>query len=295
MGRFLNAALQVLRDEKRPLRPQELVQLANDRGYLETRGKTPWQTMKSKLSTNILKEKEHSLFMRTSAGLFSLREWSQREFVAPRFEKGLLEEDIAVIPRESLGHFIPGPGLVRSPFDIRRLLTEYAPMRRSEAERDFSVIQLISVFLVTFGPALLTYKRTKRLPESRLHGEYSAFFGGHITPRDLGGMAPLFEPFDLKHDSGNLQRELGEELRLASTPEMKYYGLIYESSRLVSSQHLGIIFRTYLASPNFTIGERGFLSDPRFETIEQIRKRFDEFENWSQLIIRHLSEHCDED
>src|SRR5688572_20630238 len=99
MPDFLNAAYKVLSKEKKPLSPREIVDLAVDNGWLLSKGKTPWQTMKSKLSTNILSRKDNSLFMRTSKGLFALREWvgeNHTEYIADRYQKALMEEDILV-------------------------------------------------------------------------------------------------------------------------------------------------------------------------------------------------------
>ena len=60
----------------------------------------------------------------------------------------------------------------------------------------------------------LTYKRTKRLPESRLHGFYSFAFGGHLNPNDL---KPLLNIFDPELAAPLLLREsLEKELRINS-------------------------------------------------------------------------------
>src|SRR5437867_2726011 len=97
MGQFLNSAWRVLTEEGRPLGHRELTQLAVQRAYLTTKGKTPWQTMKSKLSTDILRRREASQFMRTDKGLFGLRAWiDKHEYVADRYQRALLDEDILV-------------------------------------------------------------------------------------------------------------------------------------------------------------------------------------------------------
>ena len=291
MGQFTKAAYEVLKWEMRPLTARELTDVATKDGRLRSSGKTPWQTMKSKLSTDILSRGTESLFMRVEEGKFSLREWkgSYPEHIAQRFQKALFDEDIVVFPSASLAKYIPNVGLYTGTLDRDALLAECRPMRRREAEENTDVIQLVSVFVVHFQNRYLTYKRTKRLPESRLHGYYSLGFGGHLNPDDL---RPLLNIFDPDVAGPLLLRELGEELRLdkRTAPAMCYRGLLYDDSRPVSRQHLGITYDVFLNSDRFEIGERGFLMDAKFETLEQITSREQEFENWSWILIREERE-----
>ncbi len=187
VGVFLKAAYEVLHITRKPLTAPEIVEAARARGLLKTSGMTPEQTMKSKLATNILTNGDRSPFMRAAKGRFALREWkgAYPEHIADRYQKALFDEDIVVFPATSLRRYVPVDGLYRGDFDKGELYDECRPMRRREAEEDFSVIQLISVFVIRHNDLYLTYKRTKRLPESRLHGVYSLGFGGHLNPNDL--------------------------------------------------------------------------------------------------------------
>lgn len=291
MGQFTKAAYEVLKREMRPLTAREIADIAVRDGLLRSSGKTPWQTMKSKLSTDILSSGSESLFMRVEEGRFSLREWKGRypEHVANRFTKALFDEDIVVFPSASLKAYVSRPGLYAGNLDRNALLGECRPMRRREAEEDASVIQLVSVFVVRYRDRILTYKRTRRLPESRLHGFYSIGFGGHLNPEDL---RPLLNIFDPDMAAPLLLRELGEEIRLnrGEIPRLRYRGLLYDDSRPVSRQHLGITYDVFLRSEKFEIGERGFLMDAKFETLEEIISRREEFENWSWILIQEEQE-----
>jgi hypothetical protein len=60
MGRFLKAAYEVLERTDRALSAAEIVGQAKTLGLLSTSGQTPAQTMKSKLSTDILTKGENS-------------------------------------------------------------------------------------------------------------------------------------------------------------------------------------------------------------------------------------------
>ena len=300
MGHFTDAAHRVLSEERRPLSARDLTELGLERGYLSTSGKTPSQTMKSKLSTDILKLKSRSLFMRTAEGKFGLREWkdaTNAEYVADRFSKGLMRERVAVFPSSSLSKYVPGTGL--HPITLENseaLLAECRPMLREQAEQDFKVVQLISVFILRFGCHYLTYKRTKRLPESRLHGYYSMIFGGHISHREPFQLFDMFRP---DHEGWALRRELNEEVRFSDRfyPEIRYKGLLYDNIQPVSTQHLGIAYDVLLKNKDYKIGERGFLMNPKFETLEEIEGRSSQFENWSLLVAqyerRHMTSTCD--
>ena len=287
MGRFLDAAYSALRSKGRPMDARELTQAALDRGFLVSTGKTPWQTMKSKLSVDILKKRNGSLFMRTSSGLFGLREWrgQHSEHIADRFQKALIDEDIVVIPANAISLYVPGSGLHRNISGRSPLRFAWSPMRRSKAEVDLSVIQLVSVFLIRYKNKYLTYKRAKRLPEARLHGFYSIAFGGHLNPDDMPDLLNILVPEQGLHF---LLRELTEEVRLEQDvlESIDYRGLLYDTSRDVSKQHLGIVYDVTLRMPKYEIGERGFLMDPKFETLDQILSRLEEFENWSALLAR---------
>ena len=288
MGIFLDVAYKILREKGEPLSAKDIVELAINNGELSTKGMTPSQTMKSKLSTDILRRGDKSRFMRAEQGKFALRMWADHvtEFTADRFQKALFDEDIVVFPASDLPLFVPGPGLT-----VVEKISNYSHifknMRRREAEADVTVIQLVSVFIIRHKSRILTYKRTKRLPESRLHDFYSLAFGGHLNPDDV---THLFNILDPSQGLPWLLRELGEEVKLRSLGgnRVLYRGLLYDSSRSISRQHLGITYEVLVDNEEFKIGERGFLMDAKFEDVNDIRQRKDQFENWSLLLLDKL-------
>ena len=285
MAKFLYAAYRVLKEKKIPLSAREIADIAIQEGILITEGKTPYQTMKSKLSTDILKRHSNSFFMRTSSGKFGLREWdSDEEYRAPRFKKSIMDEDIIVFDKSNLIILVDRNGI--TPVDITRVEGILKKIcfseRRSIAEQANDLVQLISSFVVRQSNKYLTYKRTKRLPESKLHGYYSIMFGGHITDQEF---KPLLSIFDPRMKSMFITRELFEELIVDSISNIEFRGLLYDDSVPVSRIHLGIVYDVSIADPNFSIGERGFLMDPKFEDLDSIVSRIKDFENWSRIII----------
>ena len=282
MGVFLDAAYKILLEAQEPLSARDITERAVGCGYLVSLGKTPWQTMKSKLSTDILRRGDASRFMRSGQGRFALREWEAiAEYTADRYQKALFDEDIIVFPASSLPKYAPHRGIHQ--LDLAALIAETTTMRRAAAEDDLDVVQLVSAFIVRDGDRVLTHKRTKRLPESRLHGFYSLTFGGHLNPDDI---SPLFNISRAEQWAPWLMRELGEELKIrGGTLKLVYRGLLYDDSRPVSRQHVGVTYEVITEHAHFRIGERGFLTDAKFETLRDVRARADDFENWSQMLL----------
>ena len=286
---YLNVAERILAENQRPMAAREIVSLALQSGILSTEGATPWQTMKSKLSTEILSLGSYSRFKRVSQGLFALRAFDENEFVAARFVKHKLDEEIAVIRAGDLQHLIPTPGYFHTGIDRTRISALMRPMMRRAAEEDFSVIQLVSVFVVHHDGRVLTHLRSARLPEQRLHGEYSLMLGGHLAIDDFTQLTlDLFDEDSLA-DCSYILRELSEELILETDPRVASCGYIYDVSREVSKQHLGLVYSVDLAEQKYQIGERGFLMNSRFETPDEILSRVEQFENWSVVLLNNLA------
>jgi predicted NUDIX family phosphoesterase len=282
---YLEIAEQILQTSNKSMSAREIVSLAVQQGILQSEGLTPWQTMKSKLSTDILEKGIESKFMRVAQGLFSLRGHGSTEFFATRFKKNKLDEEIAVIDAKNLDKLIPHPGYFQSGIDKNLISSLVRPMQRRLAEEDFSVIQLVSVFVVHHEGTFLTHLRSARLPEQRLHGEYSMMLGGHLAIEDFTQLTLDLFSEDTLSDCSYILRELSEELILATDPRVEPRGYLYDTSREVSKQHLGLVYLVDLPEKKFQIGERGFLMNSVFENPSAIRERISEFENWSVTLL----------
>jgi predicted NUDIX family phosphoesterase len=284
---FLEAAHQILQKTGRPMTAAEILHFGRAGGLISTKGKTPLKTLNARLAVDILKLKSSSRFMRADGGRYALRAWSDvvQEKIVPRRKIALVDEDILAFDAVKLRKFIPDDGFKRGDDSHQELLASCFSVKRSEAEERYDIIQLISVYIVRHYQQFLTYKRTKRLPEGRLHDTYSCFFGGHLTADDL---MPLFRFSDPEQALYLLDRELSEELRLSSEPRsMIFKGLLYDPRTEVSKQHIGIVFCVDVRDRQFTIGEKGFLADAKFETVIEMRSRLKSFENWSEYLIEH--------
>ncbi|MCA1473356.1 hypothetical protein I6F09_36710 [Bradyrhizobium sp. IC3195] len=284
---FLDAAYQILQKTGRPMTAAEILHEGRSDGSISTKGKTPLKSLNARLAVDILKLKSLSRFMRSDGGRYALRAWSDvvQEKIVPRRTLALVDEDILAFDAAKLRKFVPTDGFKRGDDTHQELLASCFPVKRSEAELRYDVIQLISVYVVRHYQHFLTYKRTRRLPEGRLHDTYSCFFGGHLT---VGDLMPLFRFSDPEQALYLLDRELSEELRLEAEPRaMIFKGLLYDPRTEVSKQHIGIVFCVDVRDRRFTIGEKGFLADAKFESIVEMRARLKSFENWSEYLIEH--------
>ena len=96
-------------------------------------------------------------------------------------------------------------------------------MKRASAEDTSDLVQLIPTFVVCRGSKVLTYRRTKRLPEARLHNSRCVSFGGHMQFNDL----PDLFARSYTDPRGPMFRELYEELSFSEIVRPRYLGVLY--------------------------------------------------------------------
>ena len=72
MNTFKQSAIEILKQEKKPLHYKGITRLALKRGILETEGATPERSMNSQIMTNIKNEGVNSDFIKTAPGIFAL-------------------------------------------------------------------------------------------------------------------------------------------------------------------------------------------------------------------------------
>lgn len=288
---ILSEILKTLIEQDTPMSAEEIAErIRNDSSTVYTT-KNLGASIRSSLSKEIIDNKNSSLFARFSKGMYGLRNWlnsgEYKEYHPVKRKKNPIDEVIAVIPAEKLGLLVSSSGFHAAGIPEEVILREFESCIRHRAEERLDLVQFVSVFIVHDGERVVTHKRAKRLPESRLHDEYSVMFGGHVLSEDLSS---LFNPFDVVSQSGFILRELEEEIHLGETSRVTPVGLIYDDSRDVSKQHIGLVFTVRTNTGNYTIGEKGFLVDHRVESISDIKNRIADFENWSVTLINNFDE-----
>lgn len=247
---FVRVAREVLKAERRPLGPREIYELGSERGMWSDKlfGKTPYQTLKSKISVHIRTRGGDSEFIRTSPGKFFLRSLAGGVFpilTAPVQQTASKENDTLELPLEQ-PNSVSGPYPIYnatplSPphtrenvlcFDVSALdrAGRFQGIRKSWnavalallADRHTTYIERKKAESVTTHKQVLTYIMIRRpgqvlafkrgsftWTEAFLRGSHCIGFGGHVTEADID----LFNT-DLMGVRNNARRELSEELEL---------------------------------------------------------------------------------
>lgn len=157
---------------------------------------------------------------------------------------------------------------------------------RGEMEQDPSFKQLIPYVLFRYldssGTArLFQYKRGGGQGEKRLHAKRSVGIGGHISTLDSdAGTA---------HDvyREGMQRELDEEVMIEAKFTDQLVGLINDDETSVGKVHLGIVHIYDVDSLNVHPREADIL-DAGFQPIDELLTQLEEFETWSQIVVKSL-------
>jgi len=302
---FLIVAKRLMETEKRAMSPRELVDLAQKQQIFsdDIAGKTPHQTMKSKLSVHIRRFGERSPFVRTKPGRFYLRallDGGSATFEAKPVRPPKSSERVLAYKAEELDQITTWQGLrtvwrhaARTIFS--RLEPFYRP--RFDVEQDNTFTQALTYIMVKRGKSLLAYRRgTYNRVDKFLRGAYCVGFGGHVTEEDL-------DLFNLG-TMGIYQcaaRELAEEIRLPAVDiqrlgrreGLKVIGIINDDSTDVGRRHVAFVMQYEVSSDSYwDRPERGE------KAITQLRWISADppgpillwnFEYWSQLCLRELA------
>lgn len=153
---------------------------------------------------------------------------------------------------------------------------------RAQAETNPNFKQIIPYVVVTDGKSILHYVRGKKAGEQRLVAKGSIGIGGHINDEDH----TLFA-FGLQAFQDAVKREVCEELAVQGPFDAKPVGLINDDSTEVGQVHFGVVhvlFRT----PETVRKNEQVITQVEFIPIEELKKRREQMESWSQLCLDHL-------
>ena len=200
------------------------------------------------------------------------------------------EERVLVVPTSrfhALGHF---QGFSA---DMDRYLPallegdDLAYRPRGEMEQDPSFKQLIPYVLFRYvdsdgGVHLFQYKRGGGQGEKRLHAKRSVGVGGHISTVDA---ADRLNHHDVYREG--MLRELAEEVVIDTPYEQRTVGLINDDETPVGQVHLGVVHLCDVLRPAVSPREEDIL-DAGFRPVDEILAELDQFESWSQIVVRAL-------
>jgi predicted NUDIX family phosphoesterase len=196
------------------------------------------------------------------------------------------QEKVLVIPRslfEELGSFQGLQTNVEKYLPCFLDPANHSFLERAEAEENSSFKQIIPYIVITCGDRILHYRRGSGSGEKRLLKKRSLGIGGHINNEDCQDSS-----FDAAGYERALLRELEEELHLPGSfcvDQIKPLALLNDDSNPVGAVHLGVIHHCSLLSDAISAKEEA-IAELGFFTHQELLERFEEFETWSQIVIR---------
>jgi predicted NUDIX family phosphoesterase len=203
---------------------------------------------------------------------------------------GIAKHKLSHLHGAYAGHpFGLAQGFIDHPTGIAAIL-EHAEFRvRDDVEEDPSFKQIIPyvMFLdaTDAGRPVFTYLRGKGGVESRLHAKRSLGVGGHIEEKDMiGGI-------NLEGYVSALEREIDEEISIGHPLSMNAVGMINDDTNPVGSVHFGIWHLFAMNGKDIASKEEHALTDPIWIPTVNLPLAFDQFETWSQIVIRNLRGH----
>ncbi len=208
----------------------------------------------------------------------------------------LSDNEIAVVDRELLVTNYQTHNIVNDSTIIKNylsyLLTNIKWVRRSVAEKDLSLVQIIPV--ATFqkdGELLILNVRGNK--QGRMENKNCIWAGGHIYKSDLSNQRSTCDMFRT-----TLVRELDEELNfrvvdreLSKLPD----AIIWDTSEPKSNQHLGIFFEYKIPAnkPKEILDKREFWETKfkslftEFVPISENLSRIEDLEAWSKIYLHN--------
>ena len=195
------------------------------------------------------------------------------------------DEKVLVISRELFDQLGAFQGISLEPEKYLPSMLDPANnffLKRDIAEDDPRHKQIIPYVIFRHGEKFLHYVRGGGSGEKRLASKGSIGIGGHINDRDYAASS-----LDKDTYTTGVNREIDEELNLSGGHTQEILGLINDDSNEVGQVHLGVVHLFTLESDQVTAGEDNIV-DLQFLSLEELGKKHDELETWSQICVQGL-------
>lgn len=303
LNSYLKVAYRAILIANRPLRATEILETAEDFGFLPDHlfGATQHKTLNARLSEHILEKGSDSLFFRTAPGTYFLSDLAERMptdnayrvFHGVRRSKEVQNETVLVCEKADLSSLV---GYGFAPYDEDDFRAAFENImffkERIAAERDDTVKQFVTFTIFHYNQHILVHRRGRYSTASeRLKGAYSVGFGGHVNSED----------FDLFNSGGealvhNAARELWEELYL----DAQYTNINEVKSRTTicsyinvddtedAQHHVAVLVKVRHRSKK--LPSKGELSINELHWLDTTVALNDlsKFDLWSQLILENI-------
>ena len=155
-------------------------------------------------------------------------------------------------------------------------------LARAAAESDPTHKQIIPYAILACGDRVLHYVRGKKAGEQRLVAKGSIGIGGHMNDKD-----ELLWAWDEKAYRAGVEREVNEEVEIATPFEGRIVALLNDDSTEVGRVHLGIVHVFRLQEPKVQKRE-AMITNLAFLTKSELLERRENLETWSQICVDHL-------
>ena len=195
------------------------------------------------------------------------------------------DENVLVISRELFDQLGAFQGISLEPEKYLPSMLDPANnyfLKRDLAEDDPGHKQIIPYVIFRHGEKFLHYVRGGGSGEKRLASKGSIGIGGHINDIDYAASS-----LDKDTYTTGVNREIDEELNLSGDHTQEILGLINDDSNEVGQVHLGVVHLFTLESDQVTAGEDNIV-DLQFLSLEELGKKHDELETWSQICVQGL-------
>src|SRR5712664_3882338 len=195
------------------------------------------------------------------------------------------EENVLVVKRALFDQLVSFQGLN---FEPRKYLDAILSrgnnffLRRDQAEKDPGHKQIIPYVLLAHAGRVLFYVRGKKSGEQRLIAKGSIGIGGHMNDSDESLFA-----WDEEAYRAGVEREVNEEIRIETTFDDRIVALLNDDSTEVGRVHLGVVHVFKLDEPRVEKRE-AMITNLEFLSREELLKRRDTLETWSQLCVDQL-------
>ena len=191
-----------------------------------------------------------------------------------------LTESILVVKRDTLFENSPawhGISIEALHPILATIVQHQESMPRNLAETDPTYKQIISYMVFTFDSKLFVMQRKSKGNEQVLANKLSIGIGGHMNQEDLQGET-LFDW---------ISREFEEEVSYEGGLAMHTLGFLNDDSNEIGKRHIGLVVLLKGDNGNITLNGDEHKSG-QLLSMEECFERFDEFENWSQLVLKAL-------
>lgn len=160
----------------------------------------------------------------------------------------------------------------------------FAPRASIEERPEFR--QLIPYIVLRCGGAIVTYQRTRKGGEARLHDNISLGFGGHVGLDDVVLKGALIDLEATLQRAA--QREVQEEVADITVAQRRRIGLIYADDDAVSRVHLGIVELWDITDASVASAESA-ITGCCLTPVERLSALAPQMEGWSRLCLPTLA------